>query len=80
MNKRADRHGADATVPAVNGYTRFYSSGSLEICFLGLEEFDASADLQTLRGAWRRRRRQLLPLCLLLVAAGVHTLRCAQAD
>lgn len=73
MNKRADRHGADATVPAVNGYTRFYSSGSLEICFLGLEEFDASADLQTLRGAW-------LSLCLLLVAAGVHTLRCAQAD
>ena len=51
MNKRADRHGADATVPAVNGYTRFYSSGSLEICFLGLEEFDASADLQTLRGS-----------------------------
>ena len=33
---------AGPTVPAVNGYTRFYSSGSLEVCFLGLEEFDAS--------------------------------------
>ena len=31
-------------MPAVNGYTRFYSSGSLEVCFLCLEEYSASLD------------------------------------
>ena len=42
LTAKDDRRGAGPTVPAVNGYTRFYSSGSLEVCFLGLEEFDAS--------------------------------------
>lgn len=53
---RADRHGAPATVPAVNGYTRFYSSGSIEICFLGLEEYYSSLDVATLQD-------YTLPIC-----------------
>jgi hypothetical protein len=53
---RADRHGAPATVPAVNGYTRFYSSGSIEICFLGLEEYYTSLDTATLQD-------YTLPIC-----------------
>lgn len=36
---RDSRAGAGPTAPAVNGYTRFYSSGSLEACLLGLDSY-----------------------------------------
>lgn len=41
---RDSRNGAGPAAPAVNGYTRFYSSGSLEACLLGLDEYLISLD------------------------------------
>ena len=40
----------------VMGNARAARQGSLEVCFLGLEEFDASADTETLHGL-------TLPIC-----------------
>jgi len=45
---RDSRHGAPPTAPAVNGYTRFYTSGSLEVCLIGLEEYSMSLNVTTL--------------------------------
>lgn len=45
---KSSRQGAGPTAPAVNGYTRFYTSGSLEICFLGLEEYFTSQNADVL--------------------------------
>ena len=53
---KSGRSGAGPTVPAVNGYTRFYTSGSLEVCFLGLEEYLTSGDTGVLQGL-------TLPIC-----------------
>jgi hypothetical protein len=53
---RDSRDGAGPTAPAVNGYTRFYSSGSLEVCFLGLEEYLTSLDEAVLK-------ELTLPIC-----------------
>lgn len=53
---KSGRSGAGPTVPAVNGYTRFYTSGSLEVCFLGLEEYLTSGDTGMLQSL-------TLPIC-----------------
>ena len=45
---RDSRHGAPPTAPAVNGYTRFYTSGSLEVCLIGLEDYSRSMNESTL--------------------------------
>lgn len=45
---RDSRHGARPTTPAVNGYTRFYTSGSLEVCLIGLEDYSLSLNATTL--------------------------------
>jgi hypothetical protein len=47
QGKGFDRHRAPPTSPGMNGYTRFYTSGSLELCLLALDDYAMTLDVET---------------------------------